>query len=707
MNSLKRPVLKAPLDARATPLPSKKQPPSSRLPLPARAASKLRKFLPFHDKSPSESKGKPKGHAHSTPKAGIARAGPPNAMNVIDLTSDDDQDSSQSLSSPDNLYDGDSSDDGILPVRHMVQPARKPQANQQANPFGAADLWGDYALDEDFDDAVIAQAFAQDPVHPAAPRPDTPALQAEPVIDLERQAAQAAVPQGETLDECVAQIMVIFPDVCPDHVSELFNTVSHSSDRIMAFMLDKMEKGSPYPKANDKQKTLKRKRAVSEDEAAALKYGAADRAGPINMALRNYIRSILQVEFPETPMVFIDATINQSHHRLYQAYRILEEAQRTFNQDRPPYNKIKTARKMPSHFREPEVQKFIDAIGSSQPHVEILQELQAARRMRKKEERKQEKELEAEREEKENEQTAIAEGTMQECGCCYCDYPRNRMIHCDTDELHFFCKGCATKMAETEIGNSKYILRCMSMDGCEGGFSADERSKFLDKKTVIALDRNEQEAVLRIAGIENLASCPFCSYAAEYPPVEVNKEFRCIMPDCERVSCRLCELDSHIPKSCEESAKENGLSIRRQIEEAMSAALIRKCNKCGTPFVKEEGCNKMTCTRNGCLNVQCYICSKSCGYDHFDDAGRGGKKGNCPLFESVSERHDAEVSKAEKEALDKVRAEHPEYTEADLKIKLSENVLKDEERRKTKDPRHLHMAHLQAQNQAMLRAAGQ
>ena len=119
----------------------------------------------------------------------------------------------------------------------------------------------------------------------------------------------------------------------------------------------------------------------------------------------------------------------------------------------------------------------------------------------------------------------------------------------------------------------------------------------------------------------------------------------------------------------------------------MSAALIRKCNKCGTPFVKEEGCNKMTCTRNGCYNVQCYVCSKSCTYDHFDDSRRGGKPGNCPLFESVEQRHDDEVKAAERLALEKVRAEHPEYTEEDLKIRMSENVQKDDERRKSLDPR--------------------
>lgn len=208
------------------------------------------------------------------------------------------------------------------------------------------------------------------------------------------------------------------------------------------------------------------------------------------------------------------------------------------------------------------------------------------------------------------------------------------------------------------------------------------RSIFLDNNTVIALERNEQEAVLRMAGIENLASCPFCPYAAEYPPVDVDREFRCEAPDCGKVSCRLCKLESHIPKSCEEHAKENGLSVRRQIEEAMSAALIRKCNKCGTPFVKEKGCNKMTCTRNGCMNVQCYICSKSCGYDHFDDVRRGGRAANCPLFESVRKRHEDEVNRAQKDALNKIRAQHPEYTEDDLMIKVFDKVIDDEKGRK-------------------------
>lgn len=175
-------------------------------------------------------------------------------------------------------------------------------------------------------------------------------------------------------------------------------------------------------------------------------------------------------------MVFVNATLDQTKYRLYHAYRILEEAQRTFDPANPPYNKIKNARSMQREYKDENIQAFIDTLGSDPSRVEILRELQAARKIRKKAERKRELELQAEREEEANVKRAIAEGTMSECGCCFGDYPLNRMIHCDSDALHWFCKGCAKQTAETEIGQSKYLLHCMSMDGCEGGFSTDRHA---------------------------------------------------------------------------------------------------------------------------------------------------------------------------------------------------------------------------------------
>ncbi|KAF7903202.1 uncharacterized protein EAF01_006251 [Botrytis porri] len=496
-------------------------------------------------------------------------------------------------------------------------------------------------------------------------------------------------PIMETKTECIDAVVAVFPEICRDHVAGLYEKVSLTSDRLIAHILDQADTGTPYPKAKDVQKQLKRKRVLTEEEEAIQKYEAVGRiVGPALYLERTLIRSILSFEFPVTPLAFIDETLRSTGHRLFSAYRTLEEADRTFDAHNPPYRRIKTPRKMPHEYRDGRIEEAIQK-NESPEKTETLKELLVCRKIRKTAESRRLAEQEAILAEEENLKRAEAEGTMSECCCCFSDYPLNRMVHCNSEEvLHWFCRGCARQSAETEIGNSKYLLMCMSTDGCEAGFSLEQRNQFLDELTIVALERNEAEAVLRMAGIENLASCPFCPFAAEYPPVEVDREFRCQAPDCEKVSCRLCKLESHIPMTCEENTRANGLSIRRQIEEAMSAAMIRTCNKCGTPFVKEEGCNKMTCTRNGCYNVQCYVCSKSCNYDHFNDVRRGGKDGNCPLFESVEERHNEEVKKAEKEALNKVRAEHPEYSEEDLRVKMSENVTKDDERRKATDPRN-------------------
>lgn len=68
-------------------------------------------------------------------------------------------------------------------------------------------------------------------------------------------------------------------------------------------------------------------------------------------------------------------------------------------------------------------------------------------------------------------------------------------------------------------------------------------------------------------------------------------------------------------------------------------------------------------------------------YNHFDGQGRAppgvntdDKNGKCPLYDQSHERKDQQVDKAEKEAMAKVRAEHPDLSEEDLKIKFAKAV---------------------------------
>jgi len=274
-------------------------------------------------------------------KVDHARAGPCNAMNVIDLTADnddDDDDDQFSELSPsirdDNIYDDDPLDDAFEEDVFFPAPEQRPQANiapdvngyavpapapvpqaihrgpphrplvfdppaldpdQQANSFDAAYAMGDFILDDDFDDENFARAYEQlyQPPDPQAPAPQPhaePSARVQPQAQAQAQAATfEPVPQLETEDECIAAVLGLFPDICPDHVSELWNKVSRSSDQLIAHILDKMENNSPYTKAKDKQKALKRKREIDEDEAAELKYGAPGHVVPFGIITRTYM----------------------------------------------------------------------------------------------------------------------------------------------------------------------------------------------------------------------------------------------------------------------------------------------------------------------------------------------------------------------------------------------------------------------------------
>ncbi|KAM5375248.1 hypothetical protein ACJZ2D_006077 [Fusarium nematophilum] len=350
-----------------------------------------------------------------------------------------------------------------------------------------------------------------------------------------------------------------------------------------------------------------------------------------------------------------------------------------------PWKDKKWPSPLPKRYSPHHIARSI-AFPQDDAELELMEELQAARLVMASMSRARQAETDAKRAELWNFEAAKARGEVAECECCFAEAPLNRLVHCDGEHVHLFCVDCARRNAETQVGLSKYELECMSTEGCSAGFSLSERQKFLDDNLVSALDKIEQEAVLRMAGIEGLASCPFCPFAAEYPPVEVNKELSCLNPDCGIVSCRLCNAETHIPKTCEEAALERGIDLRREVEEAMTAALIRKCNKCGTPFIKEAGCNKMTCSRKGCKNIQCYVCSKSCDYSHFNDRNRGGQNGNCPLFDVVEDRHENEIKAAEEAAIQEVLKRHPGLSAEHLKFNMSDVVAEDDKQRKAKDP---------------------
>ncbi|KAK0620228.1 ring finger protein [Immersiella caudata] len=482
------------------------------------------------------------------------------------------------------------------------------------------------------------------------------------------------------LAACHAAVLAIFPDIDRLHLAQVARQFTYDHEKVIGYIIDQQDIGRPYPKS---EKSVKRKRQeVSPGADSPVEKRMKFDDDPNRLVgkdasfVKLYARAgkaLLAAGFPQVYAQDIEIALKSNNNLVYPAYKYLED--KLEGKDGASMLRLKP---------RPKANAFDNIFDQSARDAEKMADAEYKAAKAESQDRK--SQAMQENEEKLNLSRAKAEGLTADCECCFDEFALNRMVHCNGDPLHWFCCVCAKSQAEVQIGLSKYDLTCMSMDQCQAGFALDQRSLFLDEKTTLALERIEQESVLRMAGIENLAKCPFCPYAAEYPSVEENKEFQCENPDCEMKSCRLCGLETHIPKTCKEARAEEGHSGRHQIEEAMSEAMIRRCNKCNTPFIKENGCNKMTCTASGCRNIQCYVCSKSCDYAHFDDATRGGKKGQCPLFDSVDQRHEDEVKAAELKERLRVAQENPNIDVEVFQFNFSERVKQDEEQRKARNP---------------------
>lgn len=266
-----------------------------------------------------------------------------------------------------------------------------------------------------------------------------------------------------------------------------------------------------------------------------------------------------------------------------------------------------------------------------------------------------------------NQQAAQKNGSDVECPCCCDSFAVGDMIAC-RDEGHLFCVDCLLGVAKSQIFGSGSLgagcssksmeLRCFHPDGCESGFAREFMQKALPRQILEKYDELQASISVREAALENLVTCPKCTFQAQLDPTA--QVFVCPIAHCGFKSCCRCGMEaSHVGDiSCEE-AKRIAFSAKGQhkVEEAMSGALIAPCPKCASPLLKEGGCNKMVCPR--CREASCFVCrshiSKEIGYAHFCQKAHCQHKscGKCPLHTTNEDKAIAEaVRKAGINAVD-------------------------------------------------------
>ncbi|CAL7935834.1 unnamed protein product [Xylocopa violacea] len=231
-----------------------------------------------------------------------------------------------------------------------------------------------------------------------------------------------------------------------------------------------------------------------------------------------------------------------------------------------------------------------------------------------------------------------------ECQCCY----NNECMpsKCSTcDDGHIFCNSCIVKGTLVKLAQGDTRASCF-LD-CDGEFSLRTLQKVLTPTQFSAFMHKKQEAEVKAAGLEGLVSCPFCHFAS-VPPSE-DKVFKCLNPECMKETCRLCKELNHVPLKCYEEKSDNA---RRFVEEKMTEALVRKCYNCDRPYIKVDGCNKITCT---CGAIMCYLCDKKItGYDHFKSQGS-----TCSLWSNNDLINTATVHAVAKQVAKHIKEKNP------------------------------------------------
>ena len=133
--------------------------------------------------------------------------------------------------------------------------------------------------------------------------------------------------------------------------------------------------------------------------------------------------------------------------------------------------------------------------------------------------------------------------------------------------------------------------------------------------------KNNSRKQLQLYGLRETISLFFCliPHQKEKPLIfliSLGRTLYSFVSSCASF-CRLCQEPNHIPLRCNEVEKKSETNMRTFIENRISEAVMRKCHKCGKNFVKDIGCNKMTCI---CGATSCYACKKhNIGYDHFNN----------------------------------------------------------------------------------------
>lgn len=299
-----------------------------------------------------------------------------------------------------------------------------------------------------------------------------------------------------------------------------------------------------------------------------------------------------------------------------------------------------------------------------QPHSRVRRTLRRRLHMNDTEETKEEETKEDETKEEEEEE---ANGEL-ECKCCcsVIDISAANFISCNRRrKQHAVCEDCVKGHIQSNLNQGVATCRCMfdPSEKCGGVYLRSELFSMLPPETVERFEDALQ--VCEVAEIskqnDNFHICPHCSKYGVIVTNEYDSLLTCQHPACGKSWCVKCRQEHAVGKSCLKFTRAfTPESIASFISFQMSNAVLHKCPRCFTSFMKEDegsngdGCNAMTCPK--CHTHSCYLCNAKLPnqdyYRHFKGASAPASDRRCLLFNAYGlnagnkKHHEMRIAKA-------------------------------------------------------------
>jgi Zinc finger, C3HC4 type (RING finger)/IBR domain, a half RING-finger domain len=180
------------------------------------------------------------------------------------------------------------------------------------------------------------------------------------------------------------------------------------------------------------------------------------------------------------------------------------------------------------------------------------------------------------------------------CAICFSEFPREKMrtIECN----HYFCESCLLGYIEGELDNRSSISENMKCPdpACTGTINYHTIQAILSKQS---FDKYMEILLLNNNKIEE---CPNVGCGYKF----ITESEKIICRDCGYFFCVKCKRQ-FIQCICKNG--DDFSSILAQLEK--EGNVFSCCPGCKGPFLKDKGCDHVTCFNEQCKSVFCFDCS--------------------------------------------------------------------------------------------------